>query len=63
MAIDLADGNHNLSKILMSSIVYAVEPFMYCLQYEWPCCIGYTNSSRREEVVQGMSNTTQTQIL
>ena len=30
--------------------------FMYILlQYEWPCCIGYTksdtNSSRRQEVV------------
>jgi hypothetical protein len=28
-----------------------IHPYTYYLQHERPCCIGYTNSSRRQEFV------------
>jgi hypothetical protein len=45
-----------------SPIWLKIAFYMYYLQHERPCCIGYTNSSRRREFA-GISDTTRTRML
>ena len=40
-----------LSQLLNSVKFILLAFYMYYLQHERPCCIGYTNSSRRRELV------------
>ena len=49
----IKNANKAVSIVVVSSLVFFIikNTNKYYLQHERPCCIGYTNSSRRREFV------------